>query len=73
MATVRVRIAVAVNPNGYWKATGYSDFFFVHPTNEESAEREVRVEAGKDAVVHWVEATLQVPEPQTIEGEVSTA
>lgn len=52
--TVRVRIAVAVDKDGDWRAWGDVE--------------EVVVFGGE--ALHWVEADIPLPQPQTVEGEV---
>lgn len=64
--TVRVRIAVAVSDEGDWCARGLSgsqdsdavDSAFMHLSPARSHE-----------AVHWIEADVPIPTPQTIQGE----
>lgn len=61
--TVRVRIAVAVQPDGYWHAYGDS----------KAGDNDNRHWAGyalPRAAIHWVEADVPLPSEATVEGEV---
>lgn len=71
--TVKVRAAVCVADDGRWVVIGYS-------TDKDDAER---IAGGKDCipldaegnypkhdVIHFIEAEVPVPEPQTIPGKV---
>ena len=61
--TVRVRIAVAVCPNGEWLAHGMSG-------QDDDEVLLYVVGRAENEVLRWVEADIPLPEPQTIEGEV---
>lgn len=63
--TVRVRIAVAVCPNGEWQARGDSTH-----TDEESKDIIYMCDLPTGETWHFIEADIPLPEPQTIEGEV---
>ena len=70
--TVRVRIPVAVAPNGEWNAAGWS-----------GDEREDGLESVLEGMPHqfkdhqirvsYIEADVPLPEDNTIEGKVSDA
>lgn len=70
--TVRVRIAVAVDPSGMWCASGWMDYATQAPVGGEAMD--VCVDAvAQGAARYWIEADAPLPlEPQTIEGEVTT-
>lgn len=65
--TVRVRIAVAVATDGSkrWNALGYSGLDDARASNYALEGLET------DGLVHWVVADVPLPQPQTIEGEVT--
>ena len=63
--TVRVRIAVAVDPAGNWGAVGHID---AEP--REAQEHAIR-SVIDGACVHWVEADVPVPESQAVQGVVT--
>ena len=63
--TVRVRIAVAVDPDGGWSAwggSGVKDHVSMSYATDGVGEGEAR---------HWVEADLPVPESHTVQGVVT--
>jgi hypothetical protein len=60
-ATVRVRVAVAVHPDGAWSAMGDSD-----PAAQEELSRNVDFAWGWSLV--WVEADVPLPTNLTVEG-----
>jgi len=69
MTTVRVRIAVAVDPQGNWNAAGWK----VHGHQPEEREFLFCALEGLDSSEEscfWVEADLPIPEIQTVQGEV---
>jgi len=71
MATVLVKIAVAVDGSGKWNASGYSlpDSSFA---NEEAMS--IAVEGVDDGEArYWVTAVLRVPETEPIEGMAESA
>jgi hypothetical protein len=59
-----VRIAVARNSEGEWLACGADS-----ATDEKASERALRG-IDRPAVLHWITATLPVPEAQTVRAEV---
>lgn len=70
MATVRVRIAVVVDEEGFWQASGW----FTQgnkPTDEEMKDitMDIFTPEGCEAV-YFVEADLPLPSPVTVEGKV---
>lgn len=64
MATVKVRIAVAVRPNGVWSAEGRSNW------SGDFAMRIATASLPDFATHYWLTAELPIPEPQTIEATV---
>jgi len=65
--TVKVRIAVAVDPSGEWSATGWHE-----------ASDELMMECARDSVadgeaLYWLEAELAIPEPETVQASVTEA
>ena len=63
--TVRVRIAVAVDPSGRWNASGWS-------TAPTGMEAELAIDGvGEGERLFWVEADLPIPVEQVVEGQVS--
>ena len=68
MATVRVRIAAAVNPDGEWNACGWSG------TASDDDKMSLCVDplaAGEKR--YWLEAELEIPSVDTVQASVSTA
>ena len=71
MKTVKVKIAVAVDPTGKWSASGWS------MQNGEPAEREAMdiaidgVDEGE--VGYWLEAEVPIPETEIISAKVLPA
>lgn len=69
--SVRVRIAVAVDPQGNWCASGWK------VASEDAATREAMdvavdaVEAGEAR--YWVEATLPIPVTRTVQADTTEA
>lgn len=71
--TVKVRIAVAVDPEGKWQAHGWQprpdhvqrDAKFMQDTAREDLEY--------GEAMYWIEAELPVPEAQTVQGTVTPA
>jgi hypothetical protein len=59
-----VRIAVAINSEGEWLACGADS-----ATDEKASQRALRG-IDRPAVLHWITATLPVPEAQTVRAEV---
>jgi hypothetical protein len=71
MKTIRVRIAVAVDPGGSWSSCGWQ-----HADNAPRSDEDKAMDAldtmSAAAVVHFVEADIPLPTTETIEGEVTT-
>lgn len=67
MATVKIKIAVAVDPQGNWNASGWK----VHGRQPEDREFLSCALEGLDSSeesTFWVEVELPVPETQTVKG-----
>lgn len=69
--TTRVRIAVAVAADGKWSATGEWDYDD-EMKREESLRSLDRDDAERPHTVHFIEATIPLPESVTVEGEVES-
>lgn len=73
MRTVKVRIAVAVDPKGRWYGMGSggpSQISF--PMNHDEMLETVDMEqCGPSEKLYWVTAELLVPEVETIAGETT--
>ncbi len=71
LRTVRVRIAVAVDAEGNWHASGWSSDKGTPVEHEamEIAASELRLHVGH----YWVEARLPIPETPTIQAQVSVS
>jgi len=68
MATVKVRIAVAVDAKGDWNAVGYSG------ARSDADKMDLCVETlDSGEARYWLEAELGVPEIPTVAAEVSAA
>lgn len=65
MKTVKVRIAVAVDPKGAWNASGWSG-----ATNKVAMDCAVDVVESGEAR-YWLEAELPIPEPQEVQAVVT--
>lgn len=65
--TVRVRIAVSVDPTGEWSAAGWSGL-----SDKEAHGYTIDTLAPGERR-YWIEADLEVPEPLTIEGVATEA
>lgn len=63
---VKVRIAVAVDPQGNWYAAGWSAWHAIDGV----AMNIARDPVGAGEARYWLEAILDVPEPKTVEAEV---
>ena len=64
---VRVRIAVAVSPNGEWAAAGYSG-----NKSDNDVKEMVFIDGLPDGEqFHWIEADVPIPQVETIEGKVA--
>lgn len=66
MAKVRVRVAVAVGPDGKWNATGWSG---ACDDGEVMSLAIDSVEGGERR--YWLEAWLEIPEIPTVEASVT--
>ena len=63
--TVRVRIAVAVDPDGFWSANGWAG------SNEKVHMERACDTVGEGEARYWLEADLPIPEQQTFEATVT--
>lgn len=70
--TVRIRIAVAVDPQGNWNATGWKVRTGAPPENELMSTALEGLDSSEEACF-WVEAELPVPDTRTVKGEVTPA
>lgn len=61
--TVRVRIAVAIGDDGQWNCCGWRGC-----ADEDARGIASDTLESEQFVIHWVEADIPVPQPQTIEG-----
>lgn len=69
MATVKVRIAVAVAPNGEWNAMGWSS-----GEASDSEKMSLCIETiDPGEARYWLEAELDVPEAPTVQANVTAA
>ncbi len=67
MKTVKVRIAVAVDPKGRWYAMGTPSL----PRNHDELLETVDMDqCGPNEALFWVTAELPIPEVLEVEGEV---
>lgn len=64
---VKVRIAVAVDPDGDWDATGWS------AATDDSAMGIARDSVGSGEACYWLEAELEIPEAKTVQANVEKA
>ena len=67
MATVKVKIAVAVDPTGLWCAHGATEI-----SDDDAFDTPVEC-VGFGEARYWVTAELAIPEPTTVEGVVAEA
>lgn len=68
MATVKVRIAVAVDAKGEWNACGYSG------ARSDADKMDMCVETLADGEArYWLEAELAIPEIHAVQADVSAA
>lgn len=67
MKTVKVRIAVAVDPKGYWKAIGWPDL-----KDDEAAGYAAKL-CDRGEVVSFVTAELPIPEAVEVAEQVEEA
>jgi hypothetical protein len=67
MAKVKVRVAVAVDPQGDWASSGFS--------GQDEAEAHSyctdHIQPGESR--YWLEAEVDIPEPVTVQAEVTPA
>lgn len=70
MKTVRIRIAVAVDQQGHWNASGWSGEY--SPAKDAAIDSALEY-CGSGAVLYWVEADLPIPEAVVVQGEVKPA
>lgn len=68
--TVKVRIAVAVDRRGEWAAAGWSAYGGGEPVDVLDGHLE-ELECGER--FYWVEAQLEVPEVEVVQGETREA
>ena len=68
---MKIRIAVAVLPNGEWNSCGYGRPG-KEPTDEEKISYATDTIDGPGAQIYFVEAELPLPTITTIQGEVKT-
>lgn len=67
--TIRVRIAVAVAADGKWNATGEWDYD--DEMKREQSLQHLGMDGGeRPHGVHFIEATVPLPESVVVEGEV---
>lgn len=72
-ATVKVKIAVAVDPQGRWYAHGSGDAAsgLLYPQNHNELLETVDIDqCGPNEALFWVSAELPVPAIQEVAGEV---
>ena len=69
MKTVKVRIAVAVDSQGNWAASGWSGKGDPGAASDYMADI-ARDGVGEGEALYWVEAEIPMPEVQTIQGDV---
>lgn len=68
METVKVRIAVAVAPDGSWNASGFSS------ARDDGDKMELAIEPIPDGEArYWLEAELRIPETKLVQAEVTAA
>lgn len=68
--TIKVRIAVAVDPKGRWYAHGTDTF----PRNHDELLEVVDMDqCGPNEALYWITAELAVPEIQEVAGKAETA
>ncbi len=71
MKTVKVRIAVAVDPSGRWNASGW---LTRDGKNAEGEAMDIAIDGVNEGEAkYWVEAELPIPEPQVFAGNFSEA
>ena len=74
--TVRVRIAVCVDQDGFWAASGGRTPANYTPEDSDEEDRGLAEDAllgrrdGAPRGIVWVEADVPLPAEQTVEGEV---
>jgi len=73
--TVKVKIAVAVDPKGRWYAQGSGDTAtgFVYPMNHDELLETVDIDqCGPNEALFWITAELPVPAIEEVAGVVTT-
>lgn len=71
MATVKIRIPVAVDPRGRWYAFGWKQGDRSGPKNhDELLETTDISEIGPNEALFWITAELPIPAVETAEGAV---
>lgn len=69
--TVKIRVAVAVDPSGDWYAAGWS-MYNGEPNSVEAMDEAIDgVESGE--ACYWLEAELPIPEFPTVQAKVEVA
>lgn len=73
--TVKVRIAVAVDPQGRWYAQGSGELLtgLLYPKNHDELLETVDVDqCGPNEALFWITAELPVPQIEEVAGVVTT-
>ncbi len=66
---VKVRVAVAVDPNGYWNAAGWGGGHRGEPNDQQKME--IAVECVEDGEArYWLEAEVEVPDVPVVAAAV---
>jgi hypothetical protein len=72
MRTVKVKIAVAVDPQGRWYAHGSGGKDFQFPENHDELLETVDTDqCGPNEKLYWITAELIVPQIETVAGETT--
>lgn len=70
--TIKVRIAVAVDPKGRWYAGGSGSDEYQYPKNHDELLEVVDIDqCGPNEALFWITAELPVPEVREVAGEVA--
>ena len=64
MTKLKIRIALAINADGEWRAFGEIDY-----TQDEMLDR-AKIGVSHPLAIHWIEADVPLPQPQTIKGKI---